>query len=152
MSCTFEQGVRELYKLNVQFLTFFYEVLVQFFLMHHRVLKSRWHHWSLYSNWGHLLNSAVPWWQGTEYCRAGDIVGLCVAVEVTCSTVLAVVLVTVQDCSCVWFYRFFEWFCCRLSILSMLVFDIFLLCNDIFQQKVCASSSSQGRSILTCIL
>lgn len=31
----FEQGVRELYELNVQFLTFFYEVLIQVFLMHH---------------------------------------------------------------------------------------------------------------------
>ena len=34
----------------------------------------------------------------------------------------------------------------------MLVFDIFLLCNNIFQQKVHASSSNQGWSMLTCIL
>ena len=29
----------------------------------------------------------------------------------------------------------FEWFCCRLYILSMLVFDIFLLCNDFYSIK-----------------
>jgi hypothetical protein len=94
----FKQGVRELYKLYMVFLTFFYVKLVHFFNTPLNTVKQM---ASLVSV-QQLRTSAL---QHSPLMMALSIAGH------------TVVLVTVQKCSCEWFYRFCEWFCCGLCIL-----------------------------------